>query len=80
MVQTEWNQSSFHQSIQECSKVTGVTDKTTNCVDTILNRWPDEEHQDTDKQIYDCRNNRNKSCTTKEGQYLWQFNAVVLVV
>ena len=80
MVQTERNQCSFHQTIQECSEVTGVTDKSTDSVDTILNCRPDEEHQNTDKQIYDCRNNRNKSCTTEEGQYLWQFNAIVLIV
>ena len=80
MVESEWDQKSFHQTIDPGSCVTGFQNHISYCVDSCLDDRPDEVHQNTNTCVNKSGDNRNESCTTEEGQYLRQFNFIEPVV
>ena len=51
MVQTEWDQCTFYNTEDQCSKVTRSCYQTTQCIDTVLHDWPYEIHCDSDEHI-----------------------------
>ena len=66
VMQTKRNQCTLDQSEDQSSHIAGTGHKTAQRIDTVLYGRPDEIHQNADKHVYNCGNNRYKPCASKE--------------
>ena len=80
MVKTKRNQCTFHKSVYPCSSVSGFHNHSAYSINTLLHDRPNIEHCNTNQCICKPTDDWNKSCTSKEGKYLWKFNFVELIV
>ena len=80
MMKAKWNQCTLDNTKDQSSEISASCYQTAQRINTVLNYRPYKIHQNSYKHIYDCRNNRYKSGTAKEGQRIRKYDLMETVM
>ena len=80
MVEPKRNQGAFQKPVDKSAAVSGHQHQFACIVDQNLDRRPDIEHKNTDADISDCADDRDKMCSAKKRKNPGQFNFVKTVM
>ena len=80
MVQAEWDQGTFHESVEPCSEIPRTEYKTADSGDRRLDRRPDKVHENAHEDIEQSAHDGDESCPAKEGKHLRELDPVIFIM
>ena len=80
MVQTSHQQQAIERTVEEQSQSARTDQPVTECIQCMLNRWPNVAEHDAQRHSGKASDDRYKSLTSEKRQVGWQFNHVKTVI